>query len=93
MFVVVGQSAALELVMTDQLSSEITRGLTWVLLALFASVLILLIIFSWAFERRLQIRVTKPISELSKQIRNPKEFMASRNKSVDLYARKNTFLG
>ena len=90
MYVVVGNSAALKLVMDSKLTEEISRGITLFLIALFASVLVLFIAFSWAFERRLQIRVTKPISELSKQIKNPKEFMASRNKSVDMYARRKT---
>ena len=92
MYVVVGHSAALSLVMDAKLTEEISRGITLFLIALFASVLILFIAFSWAFERKLQVRVTKPISELSKQIKNPKEFMASRNKSVDMYARKATMM-
>ena len=92
MYVVVGHSAALSLVMDEKLTLEISRGITLFLIALFASVLILFIAFSWAFERKLQVRVTKPISELSKQIKNPKEFMASRNKSVDMYARKATMM-
>lgn len=36
------------------------------------------------------MRVTRPIMELSRQIKNPKEFMAARNKSVDIYTRRST---
>ena len=90
MYVVVGQSSALRFVMNEYLNAEIARGLWWFMLSLLGGVAICFVIFSYIFERRLQMRVTKPISELSKQIKNPKEFMAARNKAVDFYARKNT---
>lgn len=90
MYVVVGQSASLTYVMDEHLNSEIERGLVWFMLSLVGGVAICFIIFSCCFERRLQVKVTKPISELSKQIKNPKEFMSARNKSVDFYARKST---
>lgn len=90
MYVVVGHSASLTYVMDEHLNDEIERGLVWFMLSLVGGVAVCFIIFSCCFERRLQVKVTKPISELSKQIKNPKEFMAARNKSVDFYARKNT---
>ena len=90
MFIVVGHSAALTFVMDDYLHAEITRGLWWFFGSLLAGVSICFIIFSICFERRLYTRVTRPISELSREIKNPKEFMAARNKANDVYARKGT---
>ena len=90
MYIVVGHSAALTFVMDEYLHAEITRGLWWFFGSLLAGVSICFIIFSICFERRLYTRVTRPISELSREIKNPKEFMAARNKANDVYARKGT---
>ena len=90
MFIVAGHSAALSFVMEDRLHEEISRGLWWFFGSLLAGVSICFIIFSICFERRLYTRVTRPISELSREIKNPKEFMAARNKANDVYARKGT---
>lgn len=80
MYVVVGHSSALRFVMSEYLSSEIERGLILFMLCLLAGVLFCFGIFSCIFEKRLQVRVTKPIQNLSMQIRNPKEFMAANQK-------------
>ena len=88
MYVIVGHSAALRFDMSENLHTEIARGLWWFMLILLGGVAVCFIIFSYIFERRLQIRVTKPISELSKQIRNPKEFLASRPDYGGNYAHK-----
>ena len=90
MYVYVGQSAALSFVMSEELHEEIARGLWWFMLSLLGGNAIVFIFLSSFFERRLQSRIAKPISELSKQIKNPHTFMAARNKSVDLYSRKST---
>ena len=88
MYIVVGHSVGLNLVMDDMLHQEITRGLWWFMSSLVGGVAICFVIFSICFEKRLQVRVTKPIQELSQQIKNPKEFMAARNRGVDIYARR-----
>lgn len=90
MYVIVGHSAELRFVMSEELHDEIARGLWWFMLSLLAGVALLFIFLAWYFERKLQGRIAKPIAELSKQIKNPKIFMAARNKSVDFYSRKNT---
>ena len=74
--------------MSEELHDEIARGLWWFMLSLLAGVALLFIFLAWIFERKLQTRIAKPIAELSKQIKNPKIFMAARNKSVDLYSHK-----
>ena len=76
--------------MSEYLNTEIARGLWWFMLSLLGGVAICFVFFSYFFERRVQRQVTHPISELSKQITNPKEFMAARNKAIDPYARKST---
>ena len=76
--------------MSEQLHKEIARGLWWFMLSLLGGVAICFIFLSYIFERVLQKRIAKPISELSKQIKNPSLFMAARNKSVDFYSRKST---
>ena len=78
--------------MDEYLNSEIARGLWWFMLSLLGGVAICFVIFSYYFERRMQRKVTQPISELSKQIKNPKEFMAARSKAVDVYSRKSTMV-
>ena len=83
MTVIVGQSGNLKYVMDDNLEQEISRGLLIFFLSLLGGSLLLFLVFSAIFERRLQIRVTKPISQLSKQIRNPKDFVNERNSAVD----------
>jgi len=83
MYIVCGHSAALSYIMDDELRKEIFRGLWWFYLSLLGGCAVLFALFSWAFERRLQLRVTKPISELSKQIKNPKEFMKERSRATD----------
>ena len=90
MILACGQSADLKYRMDDALHAEINRALWLFFLSLFGGSSVCFIVFSIIFERRLQIRVTKPISELSKQIKNPKEFMAARIKSLDFYGRKST---
>lgn len=90
MYVAVGHSVSLREVMNDMLHAEITRGLWWFMCSLVGGVAICFIIFSYCFEKKLQKRVTRPIMELSRQIKNPKEFMAARNKSVDIYTRRST---
>jgi len=80
MYVVVGQSASLTFTMDKALDDEIARGLWWFMLSLLGGVAFCFVLFSWIFERRLHVRVTTPIMELSRQIKNPKEFMAARNK-------------
>ena len=65
MYLIAGHSSALRFVMSENLHSEISRGLWWFMLFLLSGVLVCFIGFSWIFERRLQIRVTKPILELS----------------------------
>ena len=57
---------------------------------LIGGVAVLFVVFAVIFEKCLQIRVTRPIQELSSQIKNPTEFMAARNKSVDIYTRRQT---
>ena len=88
MYVIVGHSAELRFVMSEELHDEIARGLWWFMLSLLAGVALLFIFLAWYFERNLQGRIAKPIAELSKQIKNPKTFMTARNKAVDLYSRK-----
>ena len=83
MTIIIGQSGNLKHVMDDNLEQEISRGLLIFFLSLLGGSLLLFVVFSAVFERRLQIRVTKPISQLSKQIRNPKEFVTERNSAVD----------
>jgi len=83
MYVVVGQSAALGYVMDEHLYDEISRGLWWFFAILLAGVAVCFITFSICFERRLQVRVTKPISKLSREIKNPKDFMSERQKSLE----------
>ena len=90
MKVMVGQSSYLKYVMDEQLSEEISRGLWIFFCSLLGGSLLLFVIFSAIFERRLQIRVTKPISQLSKQIRDPKSFVSERNSALDFYARKSS---
>ena len=90
MYVIVGQSAALRFVMSEELHEEIARGLWWFMLSLLGGNAICFVIMSSIFERKLQQRIAKPISELAKQIKNPNTFMAGRNKSVDMYSRKLT---
>ena len=85
MYLVVGHSAALRFVMSENLHSEISRGLWWFMFFLLSGVLVCFVGFSWIFERRLQIRVTRPILELSQQIKNPKEFMANRPESAEIF--------
>ena len=93
MYVIVGQSMALTSIMNERLNAEISRGLVIFFLALIGGCLLIFVFISWFFERRLQISLTKPIMQLSRQIKNPKEFMKERNKSSDVYTRKNTILG
>lgn len=66
MYVVVGHSAALKYTMNEKLAGEIVRDLTLFMCSLFGGLAACFIIFSYCFETRLQRRVTKPISELSK---------------------------
>jgi len=66
MYIVVGHSVGLNLVMDEQLHKEITRGLYWFMFSLVGGVAICFVIFSYCFEQRLQVRVTKPIQELSR---------------------------
>ena len=65
MYVIVGQSAVLKFVMSDELHNEIARGLWWFMLSLLSGVAICFIILSFFFERILQNKIAKPISELS----------------------------
>ena len=88
MRVIVGQRGSLKDVMDEELEKEISRGLLIFFLCLLGGSLLLFLVFSAIFERRLQIRVTKPISQLSKQIRNPKEFVTERNSAGDFYGNK-----
>lgn len=85
MYVVVGQSSVLKFLMTEHLQNEISRGLWIFMISLMGGAFLCFVIFSIWFERHLQRKVTKPISELSMQIKNPKEFMASRIKSLEIY--------
>jgi len=66
MYIVVGHSAALRYIMDQALYTEIVRGLWWFYLSLLGGCALCFVLFSWFFERRLQKRVTYPISELSK---------------------------
>ena len=88
MFIVCGQSKALSYIMDAELDEEITRGLWWFWLSLLGGCAILFLIFSYLFERRLQRQVSKPIRSLSKQIKNPREFMKERSRVTDVYNRK-----
>lgn len=90
MFIVVGHSKGLSSIMSESLQVEIVRELWWFYLSLFGGCLICFFVFLYCFERRLQLRVTKPITTLAKQIMNPKEFLKERNKAMDMYGRKNT---
>jgi len=90
MYVYVGNSVGLEDKMSEMLNKEISRGLWWFMCSLIGGVAICFVIFVFVFEKLLQTRVTKPIQELSRQIRNPTEFMAARNKSLDIYTRRQT---
>ena len=85
MYVVVGQSSVLKFLMTEHLQKEISRGLWIFMISLMGGAFLCFVIFSIWFERHLQHKVTKPISDLSMQIKNPKEFMASRIKSLEIY--------
>ena len=90
MYVVVGQSAALGTVMDEKLNDEISRGLYWFMGSLIVGLALFFVLFSSYFEKKLQVRITRPIQELSRQIKNPKQFMAERNKALDLFTRKQT---
>ena len=90
MFIVVGHSKGLSSIMSESLQVEIVRELWWFYLSLLGGCSICFFVFSYCFERRLQLRVTKPITTLAKQIMNPKEFLKERNKAMDMYGRKNT---
>ena len=72
MYVVVGQSGLLEEVMDNALDTELERELRWFILSLFGGVFILFVAFAVVFERRLQMRVTKPIIDLKDQLKNPR---------------------
>ena len=72
MYVVVGQSGQLEEVMDNALDTELERELRWFILSLFGGVFILFVAFAIVFERRLQMRVTKPIIDLKDQLKNPR---------------------
>ena len=81
MILVIGHSVGLRTAMSSALASEISRGLRWFLGFLLGGVAIFFVGFSIFFERQLSKRVTKPIMELSRQIKSPKEFIASRDYS------------
>ena len=66
MYVIVGQSAALRFVMSEHLHEEIARGLWWFMLSLLGGNAICFVFMSSIFERKLQQRIAKPISELAK---------------------------
>ena len=72
MYVVVGQSGQLEEVMDNALDTELERELRWFILSLFGGVFILFVAFAIVFERRLQMRVTRPIIDLKDQLKNPR---------------------
>ena len=50
--------------MDTALDTELDRELRWFILSLFGGVFILFVAFAVVFERRLQMRVTKPIIDL-----------------------------
>ena len=54
------------------LDKELDRELRWFYLSLLPSVALLFAIFTTMFERRLQKRVTKPIKDLTVQLKNPR---------------------
>ena len=62
MYIVVGHSAALSIVMKDALDKEITRGLWWFYLSLLGGCAICFLIFSFVTERHLQAKVSEPIN-------------------------------
>lgn len=66
MYLIVGHSKALSSIMSEYLNEEIVRGVWWFYLSLLGGMTILLVIFSYVLERKLQFKVSRPISMLSK---------------------------
>lgn len=80
MYVVCGQQQSLKTKIRDNLKAFIRMDLTWFQIISLVLNILLFLIFLFIFESRLQARVTKPIQELTNQIRNPKEFFAKKQK-------------
>ena len=74
MIVVCGQEASLLDLIKDNLQAFIKTDLIYFQLLLLVFNLMIFITFTMFFERRLQTKVTKPIQELTQQIKNPKDF-------------------
>ena len=79
MYVICGQKDELKTTIKDNLKDFIKRDLTWFQLIGLVFNIIILVIFLLIFERRLQNRVTKPIQQLTKSIKNPKEFFSNKH--------------
>ena len=86
MYLVVGHSSALRFAMSENLESEITRGLLVYMLGLSVVILVSFLIFAVIFVLCLRSKLTKPIIALSKQITNPQEFLANKDESAEVFA-------
>ena len=80
MYVVCGQKDSLKVTIQDNLRTFVTRDLTWFQLFGLCVNIIILMMFLFIFQRRLHKRVTEPIQNLTKSIKNPKEFQKMKNK-------------
>lgn len=72
MYVICGQRENLDDTITVNLRNFINDDLFWFQLILLFFNILIFIAFLFFFESRLQARVTRPIQELTKAIKNPK---------------------
>ena len=86
MYLVVGHSSALRFAMSENLESEITRGLLRYMLLLSGVISFSFCVFAFIFVLCLRSKLTEPIIALSKQIKNPQEFLANKDESADVFA-------
>ena len=88
MYIVVGHSDALSFIMSDYAIEEVARGINWFYYSLVAGIFLFFLVFWVIIERKLYYKVTVPIQELDKSIKNPKDFMAKHQKSYEDLAMK-----
>ena len=76
MIVICGQKSSLLELIKSNLRAFIKTDLIYFQLILLFFNMCIFVGFTWFFEKRLQTKVTKPIQELTKQIKNPKDFFS-----------------
>ena len=73
MSIVCGQQAEMTVDIKDKLKDFISRDLLFFQISLLVFNIFVFVLFLFLFEKRLQKRVTKPIQELTMQIKDPKK--------------------